>query len=95
MELFIVTYRDSLKVKNIKRDNRVAVAIDVPDGKGVILEGGAQISTEGVEEVTRKVSAKYVEPTRLDDHVRSVLKTPTVIVRIVPKRIISWDYSKR
>jgi len=94
-ELFIVTYRDSLKVKNIKRDNRVAVVIDVLDGKGVILEGEARISTEGVEEITRKVSAKYVEPTGLDDYVESVLETPTVIVRIIPNRVISWDYSKR
>jgi len=94
-ELIIVTYPNSVKIKNIKRDNRVAVAIDVPDpGKGVIVEGTAQLSNDEVKETTRKISAKYMKPEELDDYVESVLKTPMVVITVVPKKLITWDYSK-
>lgn len=95
-ELIIVTYRDSLKIKNIKRDNRVSVVIDTSyPGKGVIIEGEAGVSSDKVEEMTRKVSAKYVKPEELDDYVKSVLKNPMVVVRVNPKKILTWDYSRR
>jgi len=94
-ELIIVTYTDSLKVKNLKTDNRVAVAIDISDpGKGVIIEGEAEISTDRVEEMTRKVSAKYVEPEELDDYLESLLKVSMLVIGVKPKKIITWDYSK-
>ncbi len=95
-ELIIVTYRSSLKIKNIKRDNRVSIVIDTSyPGKGVILEGEARLSGDKVEEITRKISAKYVKPEELDDYVKSVLKTPMVVIRVNPKKILTWDYSKR
>jgi len=94
-ELIIVTYPNSVKIRNIKRDNRVTVVIDVPDpGKGVIMEGTARLSNDGVKEMTHKISAKYMKPEELDDYVESVLKTPMVVIRVAPKKLITWDYSK-
>ncbi len=94
-ELIIVTYKGSAKVRNIKANNRVAVVIDTAGpGRGVIMEGKARISVDGMEQVTRKISAKYVKPEELDDYVESVLKTPMMVIRISPKKVISWDYSK-
>jgi len=94
-ELIIVTYADSLKVKNLKTDNRVAVVIDISDpGKGVIIEGEAEISTDRIEEMMRKVSAKYVKPEELDDYLESLLKVSMLVIGVKPKKIITWDYSK-
>jgi len=94
-EVIIITYRDSVKVKNIRRDNRVAIVVDTADpGKGVIIEGEAGISGDNVREMTRKISAKYMKAEELDDYVESVLKTPMLVIRVSPKKIITWDYSK-
>jgi len=94
-QLVIVTYTDSLKVKNLKRDNRVAVVIDISDpGKGVIVEGEATVSKDRVEETTRRVSAKYMKPEELDSYLESVLKVPLSVITVKPKKIMTWDYSK-
>jgi len=94
-QLVIVTYTDSLKVKNLKRDNRVAVVIDISDpGKGVIVEGEVTVSTDGIAETTRRVSAKYMKPEELDSYLESVLKVPLSVITVRPKKIMTWDYSK-
>ena len=94
-KLIMVTYKDSAKVKNLKGNNRVATVIDTADpGKGVIIEGEAEISADKVEEITRKISAKYVKPEELDDYVESTLETPMLVITVSPKKVITWDYSK-
>jgi hypothetical protein len=59
-----------------------------------MLEGRARVSGADVREMTRKLSAKYVKLEELDNYVDSALKQAMVVIRVTPKRIVAWDYSK-
>ena len=96
-QILMATQDPSRKVRNIKRDNRVSVLIDTTDVpfKGALIYGTAELDYEDVirKRMTifeRRLSREDAETyaTRLSG------KWQCVILRITPKRIASFDYSK-
>ncbi|MGD8544079.1 MAG: PPOX class F420-dependent oxidoreductase [Candidatus Bathyarchaeota archaeon] len=100
-QLLIAIPKDSVKARNIRQNNNVAVTIDTDKApsKAVIIEGTARIEELG-DEITRKIdrrmAAKYVKPEYLDEYIEwdSAQGVEYIYIRIYPEKIISWDGSK-
>jgi hypothetical protein len=94
-QLFIAIPRNSVKTRNIKKNNKVAVTIDSNIGpKGIIIEGTAELEELG-EEIELRLIQRYVSPENLDKYVEYAhADLPSVLLRIRPEKTITWDYSK-
>lgn len=97
-EIVVSTQRIQRKVRNIERDPRVTVLIDssTMPYRGAMIQGEAVIESEGA--VGRRVSIfeRYFGDRDAATAYAAALaeKWDPVIVRIVPTRIISFDYTK-
>jgi general stress protein 26 len=88
---------ESRKTRNIKRNNDVTVLIDTGSAQGILIYGKAKLEYDNIYptavsvwETTFRASRDKVE--RL---VRAYLdKVKMVIVKVTPKRIITFDYTK-
>ena len=108
--IIFTTYGSAQKIKNLERDPRITVLIEdgtVYDQlRGMMIEGEAEIIRDDPE-VTRMamraVGEKYGTTRREDgaqpegqqalpDRTRAIGKR--VVVRIKPKRVVSWDHSR-
>lgn len=96
-EIRIATQDPSRKIRNIKRNNNVSVLIDISDVpfRAALVYGTAELDYEDV--ITKRIT--IFERTRsreeAEDYARKLSnKWECVIVRVKPKRIVSFDYSK-
>lgn len=96
-QILMASQCPSRKVRNIKRDNRVSVLVDISDVpfRGALVYGTAELDYEDV--VTKRID--IFERTRSreegEEYARRLSeKWQCVIIRITPQRIASFDYSK-
>ena len=96
-EIRIATQDPSRKIRNIKRNNNVIVLIDISDVpfRAALIYGSAELDYDDV--ITKRIA--IFERTRsreeAEDYARKLSdKWECVIVRVTPKRIASFDYSK-
>ena len=97
-EFFFGTQELSRKVKNIRRDDLVSVLIDTIDPimQAVMVYGNAILDYEDVVTKRVKIIERYFE-TRTDAEgfvERLTEAWKTVIIRLKPTKIVSFDYSK-
>ncbi len=100
-QLWMTIPKDSVKARNIRQNNKVAVTIDTDKApsKAVIIEGTTKIeklTNEMERKIDRRMAAKYVKPEYLDEYIEwdSAQGVEYICIRICPKKIISWDGSK-
>lgn len=96
---FVSTGIHTRKATNIRKNQNVSLVIDSSDGmfrhKCVIVFGRAQISREGHPAITEKIYARYLGQEGLKHpFAQDLLKEDQYVVKIVPDRILTWDYSK-
>lgn len=96
-QILMATQEPSRKVRNIKRDPSVSILIDTTEVpfKGVLIYGAAEVDYENV--VSKRISIFEKRLCREDAETyakRLSGKWKCVILRITPKRIVSFDYSK-
>jgi len=96
-QILIATQDPSRKIRNIKRNNKVSVLVDVTDipFRGALVYGTAELD---YEDIIRKRVAIF-ERTRSrkegEEYARRLSsKWKCVIIRVTPERIASFDYSK-
>ena len=95
-QLLVPTGKNTVKVRNIQKNNNVAVTIDTSTApeKGVIIEGKAEID-ELNEEIRRRICQRYVSPEDLNKYLNyAQTHHSSVLLKIHPKKMITWDYSK-
>jgi PPOX class probable F420-dependent enzyme len=96
-EILMSTPKTATKIRNIKNNPEVAVTIDVTEGgfnlKGVIFRGRAALDEEKVLETAKRIFKRYIEDVN-SPFAKQVLSIPRTIVRITPKHVYSWDYTK-
>ena len=95
-QLLVPTGKNTVKVRNIQKNNNVAVIIDTSTApeKGVIIEGKAEID-ELNKEIRRRICERYVSPEDLDKYLNyAQTHHSSVLLKIHPKKMITWDYSK-
>jgi len=96
-QIIMATQDPSLKVRNIKRDNRVTVLIDTTDVpfKGALIYGTAELDYEDVISKRIPIFEKRLCREDAETYARRLSgKWKCVILRITPTRIASFDYSK-
>jgi len=96
-QILIATQDPSRKIRNIKRNQRVSVLIDITDVpfRGALVYGRAELDYEDI--IPKRIA--IFERTRSRDEAEAYArrlsgKWKCVIVRITPERVASFDYSK-
>lgn len=100
----IATYGSSQKVKNIERDPRVCLLVETGTAyselRGVMIEGDAEITTDLERTVQTMIEANAVTGSPLPDieqipeDVKVRMAGKRVLLRIKPRRFVSWDHGK-
>jgi PPOX class probable F420-dependent enzyme len=96
-QILMATQDPSRKVRNIKRNPNVSILIDTTEVpfKGALIYGTAELDYEDV--VSKRIAIFEKRLCREDAETyanRLSGKWRCVILRIIPKRIVSFDYSK-
>jgi len=96
-ELLIPIIRGSVKESNIRQNSKVAATIDSDTSphRAVIVEGTARIEGELRGEIEMRFYRRYLKPEDVERYLEFVHATSeTLLIRVHPKRITSWDYSR-
>ncbi|MBJ22562.1 MAG: hypothetical protein GY910_06875 [bacterium] len=98
------TYATSQKVKNIERDSKVTLLVETGTAyselRGVMIEGEGEIKTDLEETVATMITANAVTGSPLPDidqiprDVKIRMAGKRVLLKIKPKRFVSWDHGK-
>lgn len=96
-ELLLGTQDVTRKVRNVKRDNKVTVLIDIPGPplKGVVIYGRAQLDYENPIPKRVSIFERYMPRDKAQALAQGLANLwKLVIVRVKPEKIISYDYGK-
>lgn len=83
--LYFGTDKNSVKARNIARDNRIVLHLDSGD-ETVIFEGTvveANVSESLLKTITERYIEKYVFDPELED-------TGDLLLRLIPKKVMAW-----
>lgn len=76
------------RIRNLRRDNRACVAFALKPRGTLIVWGRARLSDEAVEEVTRRLYARYNPPDLMGRLMESAMKRPRILVYVKPERVV-------
>jgi nitroimidazol reductase NimA-like FMN-containing flavoprotein (pyridoxamine 5'-phosphate oxidase superfamily) len=96
-EILIGTQDMTRKAKNIKHTPSVTLLIDnqTPPWKGVLIYGDAELDYDNVIEKRAAIFERYVPAENARNLALGLASSYTpVIIRVKPKRMVSYDYSK-
>ena len=97
--LWINTFSDTRKVKELRKNPRISVAIDISGGadslSAVIMEGEAQLVSEPrelLEAKTEWIYTRYLGPQGVKDaEPQSWIKSPkALLIKLTPNFVKSW-----
>ena len=95
--ILIGTQKISRKARNVGRDNRVTVLIDIqePPYKGVLIYGTAELEEENAIAERTSIFERHFPHDRAEKMVQGLAgQFDQVVIRIRPDRIVSYDYAK-
>lgn len=96
-DLLLGTQSVSRKVRNIERDPRVTVLVDVAEGAliGAVVYGTAELDDRDVLAKRATILRRYMADDEADAFAHQLADTwEPVIIRVRPERIVSFDYRK-
>ena len=91
--LYISAGASAVKVRNIRRDARVAVSIanTTSPAMYVLVEGRATVASEGADDLCVEMYVRYQGRDRGIASARESREAgPSVVIRIEPSKVISW-----
>ena len=98
------SYASSQKVKNTERDSRVTLMVESGEKynelRGVMIEGDAIITTDLDETVATMVEANadtgspLPDVSQIPEDVKIKMAGKRVLIKVKPRRFISWDHGK-
>ena len=83
----------AIKVRNIQSNPSVALSIAAPERplSYVVLEGQAEITSEGLEQVVERMCVRYDGPGRGEEYAKELLgEARMVLLQITVDRVMSW-----
>ncbi len=84
-DLYFGTDKNSVKARNIARDNRVVMHLDSGD-ETVIVEGQL-VKAQVADPLLKKIGERYVEKYVLDPELE---ETDDLLFRLIPKKVMAW-----
>jgi hypothetical protein len=100
-QILIISLIKSRKNKNIERNNNITVLIDTPDPlRGILIYGTAEIDCDNVYEQALTIMETSpplvgMPKEKFERVTKAYVDTfKSVIVKITPKHIITFDYTK-
>jgi len=97
--LYLSTGPQSIKVRNLRANNKVAFCVDVGEAfydlKAVVGKGTAKILTDKKfnDEIGKKILLKYLGDLN-SPAAKQLASLEHVVIEITPTTETSWDYSK-
>jgi PPOX class probable F420-dependent enzyme len=105
--ILVSTYKEALKVRNVRRNPTVSLLIDSANGglklKGILMRGRATL-IEGAEcdRIVKQIYDKYLPPkiTRKNKPAATFKRSVTagsesnICIKVTPSTISTWNYSK-
>jgi PPOX class probable F420-dependent enzyme len=98
------SYASSQKVKNTERDSRVTLMVESGEKyselRGVMIEGDAIITTDLDETVSTMVEANadtgspLPDVSQIPEDVKIKMAGKRVLIKVKPRRFVSWDHGK-
>lgn len=93
--LYTSTQRDRVKYRNMSRDRRVGASIDddARPYRGVSVKGVAIFHEPGepgfdMRDMVRRIAARYVEPSEVEEMVAWLFQGPRVVIEIEPVNVV-------
>ena len=96
-KIFVGTNTRTQKVKNVKKNKKVAFCVDVginsPDIYGVLGQGEAIVIVEKskVKQLAKKILSRYFDSIK-SKSAKELLDDTDCIIQIIPKKTSVWSY---
>jgi PPOX class probable F420-dependent enzyme len=93
-QIRIVTQTNSVKTRNIQHEPRVSLSVAIHERpyKYVLVNGTAELSKEGIPELTRALAIHYQGGQEGNEYADRVLvEMDFYLITITPTKIISWN----
>ena len=89
------TEADGVKHRYIERDPRVSIVVAENGGinRGIEVRGIAHISRDGVNNICRRITSRYLPPELAAPFVQQLERVGMVHVRIEPGKLRAWDFA--
>ncbi len=86
----------SHKYANLRRDPRLTFCIEdrTLPYKAVIVKGRAEMEERTDDERTRRMAVRYLGEAIGNRYADGLKGSVVVVVRVLPERVISWDYGQ-
>jgi hypothetical protein len=95
-QILIATQEPSRKIRNIKRNNNVSVLIDISDVpfRGALIYGTAELDYEDVLSKRIAIFERTRSREEAKEYARRLIdRWKSVIIRVTPSDVASFDYS--
>jgi PPOX class probable F420-dependent enzyme len=88
----VITRNDDVKVQHLQRDPRASIVVyeHGPPYRGIEVRGEARLTTEGVDEATRRIATRYLGAERGADYLQEA--ADDTLVRL-EGRVRAWDFA--
>jgi PPOX class probable F420-dependent enzyme len=88
----VITRSDDVKVQHLQRDPRASIVVyeHGPPYRGIEVRGEARLTTEGVDEATRRIATRYLGTERGADYSQEA--ADDTLVRL-EGRVRAWDFA--
>jgi len=96
-QILIATQEPSRKIRNIKRHNNVTILIDISEVpfRGALIYGTAELDYEDVLSKRIAIFERTRSRQEAEEYARKLIdKWNSVIIRVTPVNVASFDYSK-
>ena len=93
-QIRIIAQTKSVKTRNIQHEPRVSLSVAIHERpyKYVLVNGTAELSKEGIPELTRALAIHYQGGQEGNEYADRVLvKMDFYLITITPTKIISWN----
>ncbi len=92
----VISGAGASKTRSVRRSGRATICVEdrTRPYRVVLARGGADVVQDGVREWAYRIARHYLGPEEGDPEAESWLRYPTVVLRLTPDHVTSWDYSR-
>lgn len=91
----VIIVADDIKDRNLRRDPRASLVVAEHGGlnRGMEVRGIARTTRDGVDEVNRRITLRYLGPVRTAMFLQELKGINLVHVRLEPGKLRAWDFA--